>query len=50
MLKQQFESERLQFLRREQDYLRADNCKDLRETIVNQDGDPTNVEQRVILP
>ena len=31
------ESGRLQFLRREQDHLGADNYKDLRETIVNQD-------------
>ena len=30
------ESERLQFLRREEDHLRADNYKDLRGTIVNQ--------------
>ena len=30
----QIESERLQFLRREQDYLRPDNYKDLQETIV----------------
>ena len=44
------ESERLQFLRREQDHLRADNYKDLRETIVNQEGDPRNVEQKIILP
>ena len=28
---------------------RADNYKDLRETIVNQDGDPRNVGQKVIL-
>ena len=44
------EFERLQFLRREQDHLRADNYKDLRETIVNQDGDPRNVGQKEILP
>ena len=37
------ESERLQFLRREQDHLRTDKYKDLWETIVNQDGDPRNV-------
>ena len=43
------ESECLQFLRREQDHLRADNYKDLWETIVNQDGDPGNVGQKVIL-
>ncbi|RUS83570.1 hypothetical protein EGW08_008676 [Elysia chlorotica] len=35
------ESERLQFLR-------ADNYKDLRDTIVNQDGDPRNVGQKAI--
>ena len=44
-----FKSERLQFLKREQDHLRADNYKDLRETILNQDGDPRNVGQKVIL-
>ena len=44
------ESERLQFLRREQGHQRADNCKDLRETIVNQHEDPRNVGQKVILP
>ena len=36
------ESERLEFLRREQDHLRADNYKD-------QDGDSRNVGQKVIL-
>ena len=30
-------SERLQFVRREQDHLRVDNYKDFRETIVNQE-------------
>ena len=44
------ESERPHFLRREQNHLRADNYKDLRQTIVNQDGDPGYVGQRVILP
>ena len=44
------ESQRLQFLRREPDHLRADNYKDLWKTIVNQDGDPRNVGQEVILP
>ena len=44
------ESELLQPLRREQDHLRADNYKDLRKTIVNRDGDPRNVGQKVILP
>ena len=44
------ESECLQFLRREQDHLRADNYKDFRETTANQDGDTRDVGQRVILP
>ena len=38
------------FLRREQDHLRADNYKDLRETIANPDGDSKNLGQKVILP
>ena len=33
-----------------QDHLNADNYKDIRETIVSQDGDPRNVEQKLILP
>ena len=44
------ESERLQYLRREQGGLRADSYRDLWETIVNQDGDPRNVGQKVVLP
>ena len=44
------ESERLQFLRREQDHLRADHYKDLHETIVNQDKDSRNFGQKVIFP
>ena len=36
------ESDRQQFLRREQDHLRVDNYRDLRNTIVNQDQDPRN--------
>ena len=43
-------SKRLQFLRLEQDHLRADNYRDLQDAIVNQDGDPKNVGQKVILP
>ena len=35
----QIESERLQCMRRGQDRMRADNYKDLRETIGNQDGE-----------
>ena len=35
---------------REQGRLRVDNHRDLREIIVNQDGDPRNVGQKVILP
>ena len=44
------ESDRLQFLMREQAPLRADNYNYLRETMVNQDGDSRNVGQKVILP
>ena len=44
------EFERLQFLRREQEHLRVDNYKDLWETIVNHDGDPRDVGQKVLLP
>lgn len=44
------ECERLQFIRREQKRLRADNYQELRDTIVNADGNPQNVGQRVILP
>ena len=44
------ESERLQFLRREQAHLREDNYKALRETTVNQDRYLRNVDQKIILP
>ena len=44
------ESERLQYLRRDQGSLRADSFRDLQETIVHQDEDPRNVGQKVILP
>ena len=50
MLMQKIESKRLQFLRKEQDHLIADIYKDLREPIVNQDGDPKNVGRKVIMP
>ena len=44
------ETERLQFLRREQTALRADCYQDLRDTILERDGDPNNVGRRIILP
>ena len=44
------ETERLQFLRREQKALRADCYQDLRDTILERDGDPNNVGRRIILP
>ena len=44
------ETERLQFLRREQTALRADCYQDLRDAILDGDGDPRNVGRRVILP
>ena len=50
MILSKIESERLQFLRREQGRLRADNYRDLWDTIVNQDGDPRSTGQTVNLP
>ena len=44
------ETERLQFLRREQTALRADYYQDLRDAILYRDGDPNNVGHRIILP
>ena len=44
------ETERLQFLRREQNALLADCYQDLRDAMVDGDGDPRNVGRRVILP
>ena len=44
------ETERLQFLRREQKALCADCYQDLRDSIVNGDGDPSNICHRIILP
>ena len=44
------ETERLKFLRREQTALRADCYQDLRDAILDSDGDPRNVGHRVILP
>ena len=44
------ECERLQFIRREQKRLRADSYQELRDTIINTDGNPQNVGQRIILP
>ena len=44
------ETERLQFLRREQTALRADCYQDLRDAILEGDGDPNSVGRRIILP
>ena len=44
------ETERLQFLRREQQTLRADNYTSLRDSLLAADGDPRKVGQRVVLP
>ena len=44
------ETERLQFLRREQKALCADCYQDLRDAIIDGDGDPNNVGHRIILP
>ena len=43
-------AERLQFLRREQTALRADCYQDLRDAILDGDGDPRNVGRRISLP
>ena len=44
------ETERLLFIRREQKHLRADSYQYLRDSLFRDDGDPTHVGQRVILP
>lgn len=44
------ETEWLQFLRREQEALHADCYQDLRDSILDGDGDPCNVGHRIILP
>ena len=44
------ETERLQFLRREQTALRADCYQDLRDAILEGDGDPNSVGHGIILP
>ena len=44
------ETERLQFIRREQRSLHADCYQHLRDALLHDDGDPRNVGQRVILP
>ena len=44
------ETERLQYLRREQSKLRADCYQNLRDTLLVTDGDTNNVGQRVVLP
>ena len=44
------ESERLLFIRGEQKKLRADSYSTLRDSLVSDDADPSNVGQRVILP
>ena len=44
------ETERLQYLRREQSALRADNYKELHDAIIAEDGDLRNVGQKVVLP
>ena len=44
------ETERLQYLGREQSVLHADNYKEHHDAIVAGDGDPRNVGQKVALP
>ena len=44
------ETERLQFLRREQTALQADCYQDLRNAILDGDGNPSNIGHRIMLP
>jgi len=44
------ETERQQFLRREQKTLRADSYQDLRDALIDRDDDPSNVGRRFVLP
>ncbi|KAG7159266.1 putative Helitron helicase-like domain-containing protein 3 [Homarus americanus] len=44
------ETERLKFLRREQQSLRAENYSDLRDSLLAADGDPNQVGRRIVLP
>ena len=44
------ETEHLQFIRREQKTLRADNYGSLHDSLLAGDGDPNNVGQRIVLP
>ena len=44
------ETERLQYLRREQSKLRADCYQNVRDTLLVTDGDTNNVGRRVVLP
>ena len=44
------ETEQLQFLRHEQTALRADCYQDLRDVILDGDGNPSNIGSRIILP
>ena len=42
------ETERLQFLRREQKSLHADSYQDLRDALLDRDNDPSNVGRRIV--
>ena len=44
------ETEQLQCLRHEQTALRADCYQDLRDAILDGEGDPSNVGRRIVLP
>ncbi|KAL8621594.1 hypothetical protein ACOMHN_026265 [Nucella lapillus] len=44
------ETERLMFIRREQKTLRADSYQSLHDTLCENDGDPNNIGQRIVLP
>ena len=44
------ETERLNFLKREQKTLRADNYQNFRDSILSGDADPRNIGHKVILP
>ncbi|KAL8573081.1 hypothetical protein ACOMHN_010510 [Nucella lapillus] len=44
------ETEKLMFIRREQKTLRADSYQSLHDTLCENDGDPNNIGQRIVLP
>ena len=45
-----WEAKRMQFLRKEQQPLRANNYQNIRDSVVGNDDDPTDVGQQIIVP